>query len=513
MSIKYKEILRYYNNGFSQRQIAELTDVSRGTVIKTIDAFKSLNVSWEEVRLLSDSELGEMLFKKNNKESMYLIPNYKSLSNELMKKGVTKKILWEEYVQHCDVIGKMPYKYTQFCVRFNKYMEINKATMHFEHVPGEKIEVDWAGQTIPIINGDLETVTKGYLFVGVLPYSQYIYAEITDDMKQENWIIAHVHMFNFFNGTTPILVCDNLKTGVIKHPKNGEIILNDAYKEMADYYDIAIIPAAVRTPKGKPSAEGSVGKLTSNILGRLRNETFYSVFDANKAVKKLLKEFNERPFQKREESRKTVFILEEQDKLRTLPKIPYEYGYWKQATVQYNYHVSIEKMYYSVPYTYIHQKANVRITSSTIEIYVDHQRICSHPRLKGRTGQYSTNPDHMPPNHKMASEWNGQRFINWAHKIGTSTETVIKRLLGSYKVEQQAYNGCRSILKLADSYTPDLLEKTCAKALSLIHSPRYRNIKLIIEHIQENQNTESIEDDNTGALLRGSHYYGGNTNE
>ncbi len=455
------------------------------------------------MRFLSDSEIEEKLFPQKDIESVYLEPDYSSLSNELTKKDVTKKILWEEYVRHCDVINKMPYKYTQFCVKFNKYLEINKAAMHFEHIPGEKIEVDWAWQTISITDNDTGEISKGYLFVGVF-YSQYVYAEITEDMKQENWIMAHV-MFNFYKGTTPILVCDNLKTGVIKHPKNGEIILNDSYKEMADYYDIAIIPAAVRTPKAKPSAEASVGKLTANILGRLRNETFYSVHEANQLVKQLLTEFNSHQFQKRDDSRISVFLLEEQAKLRPLPKDPYEYGYWKQATVQYNYHVSIEKMYYSVPYTYIHQKANVRVTNNTIEVYIGHRRICSHPRLKGRTGQYSTNPDHMPPNHKIANEWNGKRFINWANKIGPNTEIVITRLLGSYKVEQQAYNGCRSILKLADSNTPAKLEKACEKALSLIHSPRYRNIKLIIEHIQEN--------DDTGALLRGSSYYGGNTNE
>lgn len=345
--------------------------------------------------------------------------------------------------------------------------------MHFEHNPGEKIEVDWAGGTIPIIDYDTREVFKAYLFVGVLPYSQYVYAEVTNDMKQENWIMAHVHMFNFFQGTTPILVCDNLKTGVSKHPKNGEIILNDAYKEMADYYDISILPAAVRTPKGKPSAEGSVGKLTTNILARLRNETFYSVYDANTKVKELMKEFNSKDFQKREGSRLSVYLLEEQETLRPLPKISYEYGYWKQATVQYNYHVSIEKMYYSVPYSYIHQKVNVRITSQLIEIYANHTRICSHHRLKGRTGQYSTHPDQMPPNHKYAkNEWNGERFIRWAKTIGPNTKTVIERLLGSYKVEQQAYNGCRSILKFADSYSPDYLEKACAKALSIVHAPR-----------------------------------------
>ena len=509
---KYKEILRYHSNGFSQRQIASLTGVSRGTVIKVIDAFKCANISWEEVRSFTDTELEERLFKKDKEPSIYLEPDYEALSRELNRKGVTKKLLWEEYVQQCDVVGKLPYKYTQFCVNFNKFLEIHKATMHFEHIPGEKVEVDWAGQTIPIQDAYTGETQAAYLFVGALPYSQYVYAEVFPDMTEESWIVAHVHMFEFYQGTPPILVCDNLKTGVIRHPRNSEIILNDAYREMADYYDIAVLPAAVGTPKGKPSAEGSVGKLTMDILARLRNETFYSVQEAHQKVKKLLKDFNDRSFQKRDGSRISVFLLEELPKLRKLPKIPYEYGYWKQATVQYNYHVSIEKMYYSVPYMYIHQKALVRVTDNTVEIYIDHQRICSHLRLKGRSGQYSTNPDHMPPNHKAASEWNGQRFINWAGKIGPNTETVVKRLLESYKVEQQAYNGCRSILKLADSNTPKKLEAACAKALSLIHSPRYRNIKLIIGHIQDEDENE-IHDDSSGAILRGSTYYGGNTNE
>ena len=435
------------------------------------------------------------------------------MSGELQKKGVTKKLLWEEYVQECDITDKIPYKYTQFCVKFNRFLQTQKAAMHFEHVPGDKIEVDWAGQTIPIVDQETGKMKKAYLFVGSLPYSQYSYVEVTDDMKEENWIMAHVHMFDFFKGTTLIIVSDNLKTGVVKHPKNGDVVLNDAYRELADYYDIAIISAKPRTPKGKASVEGTVGKVTTDILARMRNEIFYSVFDANQMAQKLLKNFNSRKFQKREGSRIEVFLLEELPKLRKLPKQSYEYGIWKRATVQYSYHIYIEKMYYSVLFRYIQKKVDVRITKNMIEIFYDHCRICSHVRLKGRPGQYSTNPDHIPPNHKYTSEWNSEKFINWAAKVGPSTKTVIKRLLVSYKVEQQAYKGCRSILKFGDCYSPEKLEKACEKALSLIQGPRYRNIKLIIERIQENESEEQESMDDTGAILRGSKYYGGNNHE
>lgn len=505
---KYKEILRYYHLGFSQRDIAQLMGVSRSVITRVEDAFRTIGLPWEEVKQLTDKDIDELFFPKVDQKSIYFEPDFEEIIKELSIKGVTRKLLWEEYVETTLSVGKLPYQYSQFCKRLNDFLEINKATMHFEHVPGEKIEVDWAGKTIKVFDFETGESGKAYLFVGSLPYSQYVYAEATDDMQEENWIMAHVHMFNFFKGTAPLLICDNLKTGVVKHPRNGEIVLNDAYKEMADYYDIAILPAPPRTPKAKPSAEGSVGKLTTDILARLRNETFYSVQEVNERIMILLKEFNQKKFQKRDGSRLEVFLLEEQPKLRELPKDSYEYGYWKIATVQYNYHVSIEKMYYSVPFEFIHKKVKVRITKSLIEIYFEHSRICSHIRLKGRIGQYSTNPDHMPPNHKAASEWNGQRFINWAVKIGPSTETVIKRLLDSYRVEQQAYNGCRSILKFADSYSPEKLEKACEKALSLIQVPRYKNIKLIIERIQETSAEESDED-NEGAILRGSSYYGG----
>lgn len=242
----------------------------------------------------------------------------------------------------------------------------------------------------------------------------------------------------------------------------------------------------------------------------MRNERFESVYQANEALKKELESFNNKPFQKRNGSRKEVFENEEKEFLRPLPKLPYEYATWKIATVQYNYHISIDRKYYSVPYKYIKQKVNVRITKNLIEVYHNHVRICSHKRIYGHDGQYSTSLDHMPANHIKASEWDGKRFRNWERSIGKNTYTVIDRLLKNYRAEQQAYNGCRSILKLADSYTPLQLEDACLQALSVINVPRYKNIKLIIEYNQDNQTTESDANNDEYAIIRGATYYGGN---
>ncbi|WP_446448823.1 IS21 family transposase [Tuanshanicoccus lijuaniae] len=408
-------------------------------------------------------------------------------------------------------MNKVPLQYAQFCHQFTRYLEQSKATMTFQHTPGEKIEVDWAGQTMELIDFNTGEATKGYLFVATLPYSQYSYAEVTTDMKQESWIQAHINLFKFLGGTPSIIICDNLKTGVVTHPRNGEIILNKAYQELGDYYHTAIIPAKPRTPKGKASVEGTVGKLSTQLIARCRNNRFEGVHEANLFIRPLLDDFNQKAFQKRSGSRIEVFNQEEKVHLKPLPKVAYEYDEWKIATVQYHYHISIEKMMYSVPFQFIKKKVDVRITKQLIEVYYQQVRICSHKRLYGHPGQYSTKETHMPPNHVKNLEWNADRFINWASKIGPKTQCVIERLLKKHPIEQQAYNSCRSILKLSDRYSDRELESTCEQALSITDTPIYRNIKRIIETnktlYEANPTTHRISSDHVA--LRGNEYFGG----
>ena len=254
---KYKEILRYHVTGLSQREIQKVTGISRPTISRVLTAFSTKRLKWEEVRELSEDEIGTKLFEKTRETDsvIYEYPDYEQMTVELAKPGVTKKLLWQEYVDGCQLSGKIPLQYSQFCDRFMKHLNTEKATMHLNHRPGEAIEVDWAGTTVPIINPDTGEISKAYLFVATLPFSQKSYVDLTSDMKEENWIMAHVSMFEYIGGIPKIIICDNLKTGVIKHPKNGEIILNNSYQELADYYDVAILPAGVRKPKEKPSAE------------------------------------------------------------------------------------------------------------------------------------------------------------------------------------------------------------------------------------------------------------------
>jgi hypothetical protein len=283
---------------------------------------------------------------------------------------------------------------------------------------------------------------------------------------------------------------------------------------MAEHYGTAIIPARVRAPKDKPNAEGSVNVISTWITAALRNEQFFSVVELNRAIHEKLEEFSHRPFQKKEGSRFEIFRNEELPLLAPLPASPYELAEWKQATVQFNYHISCNGMLYSVPYEYIKRKVDVRITDKTIEIFYNHNRIASHRRLYGRKGQYATIVEHMPEDHQKYLEWNGNRFRRWAERIGANTYQVVDAILTSKCVEQQSYRSCMGLLKLADKYSADRLEASCKKALSYTASPSYKSIKNILSAGRDktadtsvDKTTESETTQNRYAITRGADYY------
>ena len=389
-------------------------------------------------RHISSEEVARKLYPATSMGQQYSMPDYEWVHKEMQKSGVTLSLLWVEYCERCRQNGELPYKSTQFNKYYADYVHKTKATMHLEHKPGENLQVDWAGQTAGITDTDTGERLPAYLFVAVLPYSGYAYTEAFLDMKQEAWITAHVHAYNYFGGVTRILTPDNLKTGVIKNTRT-ETVLNKAYQEMAEHYGTAIIPTRPRTPKDKAFVEGSVGVASTWILAALRNRQFLSLDELNRVIWKKLADFNHKPFQKKDGSRASDFE-EEKLFLLPLPPNPFELAEWKTATVQYNYHISVDRMNYSVPYEYIKQKVDVRLTGSAVEIYFCGTRVASHLRLYGRPNQYSTLEEHMPPEHTAYLQWNSERFLRWASSIGENTAAVVRVFLTAHKVEQQGYN-------------------------------------------------------------------------
>jgi transposase len=236
-----------------------------------------------------------------------------------------------------------------------------------------------------------------YVFVAVLTCSGYAYVRAYLSQDQESWIDAHINIFNFSGGVTRIIVTDNLKTGVQKSDWYSPVI-NKSYQEMAEHYGSAIIHARVRRPKDKASVEDTVGVISTWIIAALRNGKYFSLNDLNEAISKKLKSFNEKEFQKKPGSRYIAFIDDEKEYLMPLPVNQYELEVWKSLIPGFNYHVSVDKNFYSVPYEYIKHEMDVRITRSIVEVFYNNHRICSHPRLYGRAGQYHTIPEHMPEN-------------------------------------------------------------------------------------------------------------------
>ena len=513
---KYREIIRLAQPilQLSQEKIAASCGVSKKTVNKVLAAAKEKELAWPLPASYTDAVIEGILFPREEESSSpsKRMPDYDYIRKELLRNGVNKKLLWTEYLEDCRLNGDNPLMYSQFCYYIQQDEQKRRATMHIARKPGEQIEVDWAGDPAQIIDPDTGEIINAYIFVGVLTYSQYPYVEAFLNEKQDSWISAHVHMYEYFGGVSRILVPDNCKTAVIHNNKWNDQQINAVYHEMAEHYNTAIIPARVRAPKDKPNAEGSVGNISTWITAALRNEQFFSLAELNRAIRQKLKDFVNRPFQKKEGSRYEIFRDEELPLLAPLPATPYELAEWKQATVQYNYHISIDGMLYSVPYEYIKRKVDVRVTGTAIEIFYKQNRIASHRRLYGRKGQYSTITEHMPEDHQQYLEWNGDRFRRWAMQIGPCTGEVINSILTSQRVEQQSYRSCMGLLKMAEKYSPERLEAACKKALSYTASPSYKSIKNILVAGLDDQGSSDTSDKNTSttnphAITRGADYY------
>jgi len=338
---KYREILRLSALGLTLREIAASLHVSQHTIIDVRRRAKELSLSWPLDDSYTDAELQRVMFPKvTSSVSTKRMPDYDYIRKELLRNGVNKKLLWTEYLVDCKAAGDDPLMYSQFCYHIQQNEQKRNATMHLPRKPGEQIEVDWAGDPAEIIDPYTGETTKAWIFVGVMTYSQYAFVEAFINEKERAWITAHVHMYEFFGGVTPILVPDNAPTATNrKQSDKYEPVLIQSYQELAQHYNTAIIPARVRTPKDKPNAEGNVGHVSTWITAALRNEQFFSLAELNQEIRRKLKKYNEANFEKKEGSRLSLFLEEEKPFLAALPATRFELAEHRTATVQFNYHI------------------------------------------------------------------------------------------------------------------------------------------------------------------------------
>lgn len=335
-------------------------------------------------------------------------------------------------------------------------------------------------------------------------------------MKSNTWIRCHINMFEFFGGTSIRLICDNLKTGVISHPREGDIVLNEQYQALASHYVMAVMPTQVRKPKQKAAVEGAVGKIASAVIAPLRNEIFTTIGELKLTLYRKLEEYNQKPFQKREGSRKQIFEETEKERLHPIPSIPYEIADWVYGRkVKLNCHITYQKNSYSCPYQYVKKKVDLKVTENFLEIYYQSDRIATHKMFPPyKEYAFSTLPEHLPEQFNRV-EWNDDRLLNFAEKIGPYTRKVTQRIFESVQVKEQGYQPCLSVLNLSKKHSSAALEAACQIALDRIHSPRYRQLHAILTNPINNDIIETAENTTQESMgfVRGSEYYGGDKND
>ena len=463
---KTKEILRLkWGLGLSARQVGASLNISHSTVGEYLKRAEKAGLDWEQAKVMSEAAIEKMLFPPQDPKTGRPEPDWPEVEKELKQKGVTRMLLWEEYLaEHPDGYG-----YSQFCERYRQWQNASeKTSMRKPKKAGEEVEVDYAGLTVPVTDPETGETHDMQVFVGVLGASGYIYCEAHRSQSLPNWVRAHVRMFEFFGGVPKIVRPDNLKAGV-KTPEFYEPDLNPTYHELAQHYQTAVIPTRVAKPKDKGLGENAVQQVERWVLAPLRKTHFFSLHELNQAIQNRLKWLNKRPLSQQAESRQSLFEAVEKEALKPLPPYPFQYLEVKRAKVHIDYHVTFKKHHYSVPYTYARQSVEVRASEKLVEIFplgkkAPSDRIACHVRCDHQPG-YSTQAAHMPDNHRWKLDWSPKRFTNWARKIGPQTEALVCKVLKSRRHPEQNYRSCLGILNLTKQHGPETLEAACQLAI------------------------------------------------
>ncbi|MGE0207497.1 MAG: IS21 family transposase [Candidatus Babeliales bacterium] len=477
---KIREVLRLkYESNLSNSKIALSCNLSRESVRNYLARAEQAGLIWPLPEEMDDQLLEQRLFPTEYLSFHELLPDWLKVHEELKKKGVTRWLLWEEYkANYPDGI-----QYSRFCQLYRAFKNTLQPVMRQTHKAGEKLFVDFSGLTVPWVDKNTGEIHQAEIFVAVLGASNYTYIEAFLDQSLPSWIKAHVNSMEFLGGVPSMIVPDNLKAAVTKAHRYDPGI-NQTYQDFACHYGTAVIPTRAAAPRDKAKVEVGVQIVERCILAPLRHHTFFSVAEINVAIKPLLKAFNERPFQKLIGSRLSQFETIDKPALQALPLKRYQYAQWKNATVNIDYHIALDKHYYSVPYTYIKKVIAVRITQTSVECFYKNRRIAHHRRAfhLGHT----TQKEHMPKAHQDYCEWTPERLAQWAKKIGPATAELIDAVIASRAIPQQAYRACLGILRLGKRFNETRLESAAKRALAL-GALRYQSIESILKNGLEQQ--------------------------
>lgn len=491
----------------SHREIAAAIGSSPTTVGNYLRRAQQAGITYPLPEGMTDDEINARLFPPLPAPDIIRSePDWAWVHRELRKKSVTLDLLWQEYkADHPD-----GYRYSWFCKQYRTWVGKLSVTMRQIHTPGEKLFVDYAGQTIPIIDDLSGEIHQAQLFVAVLGASNYTYVEATWTQTMPDWIGSHVRTFELMGGVPELVVPDNLKSGV-KQPSYYDPEINPTYRDLAAHYGVAILPARVRKPRDKAKVEGGVLVVERWILARLRNQRFFSLDEANRAIAELLNDLNRRAFKKLPGCRHSVFIELDQPALKHLPQDRYQYAEWKTVRAGIDYHVEVKEHYYSVPYRFAKLELDARHTAVTVEVFHRGKRIAAHARSFVKE-KHTTLPPHMPPEHQAVAGWDANRLLSWAQGIGPHTEACVQHMLNARRHPQQSYRACMGVLQLSKSFGNPRVEAACARALK-INAANYRSINSILKNGLDRQDTTANSSSAQSSLppthpnVRGSDYF------
>lgn len=490
MQLDYKDIIiKHYALSMSGSEIARQTGFSKSGVNDFLRAFKRCeDLSYPLPAGITNYGIALKVYGSvpgsGGRNENIELPDYEDAAKLMAtRKNMTLMFLWNRYKKKCEEEGVRFYQYSQYCELYNKWCEENYETAHFDAVIAQKMEVDFAGQTFSMTDPLTGEIRNIVVFVAILPYSQYIYAEGMLSTKEPQWIDVNNHALDYFGGVPALVVCDNCKQAVIVNQDWIEPELNKDYADWADHYGTVILPAKVRKPKFKSSVENAVGILEKGFFHKLEERQYFSLEQFNKDLWKELEALNKEPFKKKEHNR-YYYWEEEKLELMPLPSMHYEYMERKTAKVSSDFHVRFDNAYYSVDKAFLHKKVSIKASSTVVRIYsLAGEFLCEWPRAT-RKGQWATNPDHLPDNYKGFTQWNAPYFIQKAQLIGKNTEAVIRTILKSRPYEVQTYRMCLGILNFTKKYSNKALEECCKQAIAL-NKQKYTFIKNTISVVAD----------------------------
>lgn len=505
-----KELFRLkYLVGLSHRQIATSLNISTGVVSKYVRLASACGLSYPLPDDIDDTKLHLLLTATPSPpdlqpEMPLALPDFALIHQELKRKGVTRLLLWQEYAATHE---RAAYGYSQFCELYRRWRAQHQSVMRQVHRAGEKLFVDYCGPTVDVVNAVTGEVKSAQIFVAVMGASNFTFAEATWSQALADWISSHTRAFAFLGAVPQLIIPDNLKSGVTRACRYDPA-LNTTYAEMLAHYGTAALPARPYKPRDKAKVEVAVQVVERWIIARLRHVTFFSLADLNRAIRLLLEDLNSRPLKKLPGNRRSQYDALDRPAMRPLPNIPYEYAEWKRARVGIDYHIEVERHFYSVPSALTRREVEVRLTASTVEVFYAGKRVAAHLRST-RHGSHTTESSHMPASHRAHLEWTPGRFLTWAVGIGPSTRDLVRHLLENRPHPEMGYRSCLGLLSLAKRYGEARLEAACQRALLLGAPSRLSVVSILKQGLdaQPPPDTAQVTAPLVHENLRGAAYY------